>query len=198
MRERIRINGEPISEDKFAKYSEEVWKRLEDTKENDVDYVDVIFGQNGTTQEIRAALKIYKDYTEKPTFYRYFTLVAFHAFMIEKVDVAIIEVGRGGEFDSTNVIEKPVVCGITSLGLDHMNRLGNTIDQIAWHKAGIIKVPVVAIDQVPEALAVIQQRAKAKKAHLQVILAEESDRLKDVEIGKLRRRTSEIQRPSGY
>jgi folylpolyglutamate synthase/dihydropteroate synthase len=56
------------------------------------------------------------------------------------VDVAILEVGIGGEYDSTNIIEKPVVCGITSLGLDHVNVLGHTIDQIAWHKSGIIKV----------------------------------------------------------
>lgn len=54
--------------------------------------------------------------------------------------MAILEVGIGGEYDSTNIIEKPVVCGITSLGLDHVNVLGNTIDQIAWHKSGIIKV----------------------------------------------------------
>ncbi len=48
--------------------------------------------------------------------------------------------GVGGEYDSTNIIEKPVVCGITALGLDHVSILGNTIDQIAWHKSGIIKV----------------------------------------------------------
>jgi folylpolyglutamate synthase/dihydropteroate synthase len=51
-----------------------------------------------------------------------------------------LEVGVGGEYDSTNIIEKPIVCGITALGLDHVSVLGNTIDQIAWHKAGIIKV----------------------------------------------------------
>jgi folylpolyglutamate synthase len=56
------------------------------------------------------------------------------------VDVAIIEVGIGGEYDSTNILEKPAVCGITSLGFDHMALLGHTISSIAWHKAGIIKV----------------------------------------------------------
>lgn len=61
--------------------------------------------------------------------------------MQEKVDVAILEVGVGGEYDSTNIVENPIVCGITALGLDHVTVLGNTIDSIAWHKAGIIKVP---------------------------------------------------------
>lgn len=60
--------------------------------------------------------------------------------MQEKVDVAILEVGVGGEYDSTNIVENPIVCGITALGLDHVTVLGNTIDSIAWHKAGIIKV----------------------------------------------------------
>jgi folylpolyglutamate synthase len=53
-----------------------------------------------------------------------------------------LEVGVGGEYDSTNIIEKPIVCGITALGLDHVSVLGNTIDQIAWHKSGIIKVKI--------------------------------------------------------
>lgn len=60
--------------------------------------------------------------------------------MQEKVDVAIFEVGVGGEYDSTNILENPIVCGITALGLDHVSVLGNTLESIAWHKAGIIKV----------------------------------------------------------
>lgn len=48
--------------------------------------------------------------------------------------------GVGGEYDSTNIIENPIVCGITALGLDHVSVLGDTINQIAWHKSGIIKV----------------------------------------------------------
>lgn len=56
------------------------------------------------------------------------------------MDCAILEVGVGGENDSTNIIERPVVCGITALGLDHISVLGDTIDKIAWHKAGIFKV----------------------------------------------------------
>lgn len=109
VRERIRINGRPISEEKFAMYFEQVWDKLQG---------------------------------EKPLYFRYLTLLALHTFIQEKVHCAILEVGIGGEYDSTNIIEKPVVCGITALGLDHVNVLGSTIDQIAWHKAGIIKVAI--------------------------------------------------------
>lgn len=64
-------------------------------------------------------------------------------FLQKKVDAVILEVGIGGQYDATNIIEDPVVCGITSLGLDHTDVLGDTIDKIAWHKAGIIKVLIV-------------------------------------------------------
>jgi folylpolyglutamate synthase len=66
--------------------------------------------------------------------------MAFQAFISEKVDVAVIEVGIGGRTDATNVSEGPVVCGITSLGYDHMEVLGNSLTEIAFEKAGILKV----------------------------------------------------------
>lgn len=93
--------------------------------------------------------------------------------------------GVGGEYDSTNVIEKPVVCGITALGLDHVFVLGNTIDQIAWHKAGIIKqnVPVVAFEQLPEAMEVVEKRAAEKDAPLTILHAKDISHLEGVEIG---------------
>ena len=75
-----------------------------------------------------------------PSYFRFLTLMAFHVFMKEKVDVAIMEVGIGGEYDSTNIIEKPIVCGVASLGIDHQMILGDTIEEIAWHKGGIFKV----------------------------------------------------------
>ena len=68
--------------------------------------------------------------------------MAFKVFMREKVDVAIIEVGIGGQYDSTNLVKKPVVCGVTSLGLDHVSILGDTVEKIAWHKGGIFKVNI--------------------------------------------------------
>lgn len=57
--------------------------------------------------------------------------------------------GIGGEYDSTNIMRNPVVCAITSLGLDHTSILGNTINEIAWQKAGIIKV-IIAITNIRE------------------------------------------------
>jgi folylpolyglutamate synthase len=79
-------------------------------------------------------------YPPKPMYFRFITLLAFHVFLQEKVDALILEVGLGGEYDATNVIADPVVCGMTALGFDHMAVLGQSIDLIAWHKAGIIKV----------------------------------------------------------
>lgn len=57
-----------------------------------------------------------------------------------QVNVAVIEVGLGGQYDVTNFIREPIVTGISSLGLDQVELLGNTITEIAWHKAGILKV----------------------------------------------------------
>lgn len=65
--------------------------------------------------------------------------MAIHVFIKERVDVAIMEVGIGGTYDSTNIVTHPVVCGISSLGYDHMAILGNTLPEIASHKAGIMK-----------------------------------------------------------
>ncbi|KAJ1558241.1 Folylpolyglutamate synthetase [Nowakowskiella sp. JEL0078] len=103
---------------------------------------------------------------EKPSYFRFLCLIAFHAFVQEKVDVAIVEVGIGGEFDSTNIFEKPVAAGITALGIDHTALLGNTISEIAWHKAGIIKSnrPVFTSKQKEEAIDVIKKRAIEKNA----------------------------------
>ena len=93
------------------------------------------------------------------------TAIAYDYFASEQVDVAIMEVGMGGLLDSTNVCQ-PILTGITTIGLDHIALLGDTLEAIAEHKAGIIKpgVPLVTGNIVPEALAVIDQIAKAKQA----------------------------------
>ena len=66
-------------------------------------------------------------------------MMAWLKFAEEKVDYAVIECGIGGRLDSTNVIEKPVCSVITSVGFDHMEILGNTLEEIAQEKAGIFK-----------------------------------------------------------
>ncbi|HEU0163456.1 MAG TPA: Mur ligase family protein, partial [Thermomicrobiales bacterium] len=79
------------------------------------------------------------------------------------VEVAVLEVGAGGRFDLTNVIT-PAVSVITSVGIDHTNTLGSTIEEIAWHKAGIIKrgIPAVTAATHPVALAIIRAEASAQ------------------------------------
>lgn len=75
-----------------------------------------------------------------PGFFDLLTVMAMRVFISEGVDVVVLEVGKGGYTDRTNFVRKPVVCGITPLALEHTESLGSTIDKIAWHKAGIIKV----------------------------------------------------------
>jgi folylpolyglutamate synthase len=74
-----------------------------------------------------------------PGYFRFMTLLAFHAFLEGNVNAAIIEVGVGGTYDSTNIVPKPVVTGVTALGLDHVAVLGKTLQEIAWQKGGIFK-----------------------------------------------------------
>ncbi|XP_020298138.1 folylpolyglutamate synthase, mitochondrial-like isoform X2 [Pseudomyrmex gracilis] len=84
-----------------------------------------------------------------------------------KVDVAIVEVGIGGELDSTNIIRNPVCVGVTSLGLDHTDLLGNTLEEIAYQKSGIFK-PHAAVFTVPQsesAMRVLQKRAVERQCN---------------------------------
>lgn len=93
------------------------------------------------------------------------TAIAYDYFASEQVDVAIMEVGMGGLLDSTNVCQ-PILTGITTIGLDHVALLGDTLEAIAEQKAGIIKqgIPLVTGHIVPEALTVIDSIAEAKNA----------------------------------
>ena len=93
------------------------------------------------------------------------TAIAYDYFASEQVDVAIMEVGMGGLLDSTNVCH-PILTGITTIGLDHVALLGDSLEAIAEQKAGIIKqgVPLVTGHIVPEALVVIDQIAEEKQA----------------------------------
>ncbi|KAI5300232.1 Folylpolyglutamate synthetase [Ascosphaera atra] len=150
VRERIKINDEPLSEPKFAQYFFEVWDRLEN-----------------------AAVKAGSDPKapgSKPVYFRYLTLMAFHTYMSEGVDATIIECGIGGELDSTNIIDRPIATGVSLLGIDHVALLGDTIDKIAWQKAGIFKPGAKAftVPQKPEALKVLHDRAAEKGVALEV------------------------------
>jgi len=101
----------------------------------------------------------------QPSFFELTVVMAFDYFARENVDIAVIETGLGGRLDSTNVIT-PVLSVITNIGYDHMNLLGNTLEKIAYEKAGIIKenVPVVIGEYLPETKPVFMQKAAAMQA----------------------------------
>jgi dihydrofolate synthase/folylpolyglutamate synthase len=122
----------------------------------------------GLLNRIYAAVeKIAK--TEQVSFFEIMTALAFMHFADLDVDMAVIETGLGGRLDSTNVI-RPEVVGITSLSIDHQHQLGESIGSIAKEKAGIFKrgVPIITVEQDPEALRVLKSCAIAVKAPLSV------------------------------
>jgi folylpolyglutamate synthase len=88
---------------------------------------------------------LYEHTPQFPIYFRLLTLLAFHTFLSLGVDATVLEVGIGGTYDSTNIVPKPVITGITSLGLDHVAVLGNTIQDIARNKGGIYKAGVPAL-----------------------------------------------------
>lgn len=144
VRERIRINGQPIGKELFTKYFWQVYGRLEETKD----------AHGGSM----------------PAYFRFLTILAFHVFLQEKVDLAVIEVGIGGAYDCTNIIRRPWVCGISSLGIDHTSILGDTIEKIAWQKGGIFKpgVPAFTVKQPDGPMKVLQERAEEVGCSLSV------------------------------
>ena len=106
-----------------------------------------------------------------PTYFRFMTLMAFHYFMAKDVKVAIVEVGVGGEYDSTNIVMNPLAVGITTIHLDHQAQLGSTLREIAWHKAGILKEKARAFTVVQERTVhdVISERARAANVELTIV-----------------------------
>ena len=136
--DQISINGESIPE-----------ARLEALM---ADYESLLEGEKGAVLQGTTEFEI-------------ITALAYDYFAAEKVDVAIMEVGMGGLLDSTNVCQ-PILTGITTIGLDHVALLGDTVEAIAEQKAGIIKqgIPLVTGRIAPEALAVIDRIAEGKNA----------------------------------
>ena len=106
-----------------------------------------------------------------PGYPAFITLLAFYIFNVEKVDLAILETGMGEETDSTNVVVAPVATGISELGLDHVNKLGNSIESIAWHKSGIFKAGVAAfsVTQSETATEMLKERAGEKRTKVEFV-----------------------------
>ncbi|MFX4220919.1 MAG: bifunctional folylpolyglutamate synthase/dihydrofolate synthase [Thalassobaculum sp.] len=107
---------------------------------------------------------------EPITLFEITTAAGFLAFSRIPADVLLLEVGLGGRFDATNVIDRPLITVITPVSIDHVQFLGDTIEKIAFEKAGIIKpgVPLVVGPQQPAGLAVIAKRAAELGAPMQV------------------------------
>ncbi|ODQ66189.1 FolC bifunctional protein [Nadsonia fulvescens var. elongata DSM 6958] len=165
VRERIRLDGQPISEAKFTQYFFQVWDRLEASQSDLTRFSNMGPGV-------------------KPVYFRMLTLLSFHVFMSEGVDSAIYEVGVGGEYDSTNIFVKPTATGVTSLGLDHTALLGNTLESIAWNKSGIFKsgVPALAVKPAsPSVEKVLSDRALEKGTRL--TLVEVNPAVADLKLG---------------
>lgn len=135
MRERISLNGEWISKEEFTGCFRKV-KRL-------------VSGKEGSE-------------FSHPSFFEYLFLMAMCYFKEKQPDYIILETGLGGRLDATNCIRRPAVCIITEIGYDHMQYLGDTLEEIAAEKAGIIKtgVPVVFPDKRPETTEVLKKFAK--------------------------------------
>jgi dihydrofolate synthase/folylpolyglutamate synthase len=133
--ERIRVNGEEITDDAFA----ETFTRIQ-----------------ALNEELLAAGKL----RAHPTYFECVTAMAFEYFARERVDFGVFEVGLGGRLDATNILT-PVVSLITRVDFDHENFLGHSLTEIATEKAGILKkgVPLILAAQRPEALDVIRARA---------------------------------------
>ncbi|KAL7762294.1 hypothetical protein ACKLNR_008829 [Fusarium oxysporum f. sp. zingiberi] len=154
-RERIAIQGEQVSQKLFAEAFFELWERLSEAAKKD--------GKSLTESEGPGS---------KPFFFRFMTLLAWHIFLREKVDSVVLECGIGGEYDATNVVPPEAVSAavITQLGIDHVAMLGDTVEKISWHKAGILKPGVRGfvrrMDEKPGVRQVLQQRAAEKGAEL--------------------------------
>lgn len=138
--ERIQVDGKPLQKDEFLS-----WMNV-----------------------LRPDLVALKETATPPTFFDIMTTIAFLHFRASGAGAAVMEVGLGGRLDSTNIFV-PDACVITSLGLDHVEKLGSTLEQIAAEKAGIIKrgVPVVSHQQAAPAARVIEQKARELDAPLE-------------------------------
>ena len=133
-RERIRINGEMVSEQFVIDFTERIKPHID---------------------------------TIQPSFFEITVAMCFHYFAEQKVDYAIIETGLGGRLDSTNLIH-PILSVITNIGMDHADMLGDTLDKIAFEKAGIIKpgIPVVIGESHPLTDPVFKQKAAETESEI--------------------------------
>ena len=138
--ERIRIDGEPISDHDFASAYDKV-------------------------EEVAQCLVASGELPWHPSFFETMTAIALEYFSVSQVEIAVLEVGMGGRLDATNIVD-PLVSVITDISLDHQKFLGNTVAEIAGEKAGIIRENGVAVllPQHPQANDVLGRAIEARHA----------------------------------
>lgn len=114
-----------------------------------------------------------------PSFFEWLFFIGMLCFEKEKTDVILLETGLGGRLDATNCIDNPALCIITKIGYDHMEYLGDTIEQIAAEKAGIMKpqVPVVYLQDKEKADAVIEKKAHSLSSPLYFVSKTDADKI---------------------
>lgn len=163
--ERISINGEYISDGELAVLTGKVKRAIE-----------------GMTS----------DGYNHPTEFEIVTAIAFLYYAEKNCDIVVLEVGLGGRYDSTNIIDTPLVSVITPISIDHEKYLGDTLDKIAYEKAGIIKenADVVCANQVDVAQNVLCDVAREKKAYIEFV---QNSRFKLKEIDILQGGTFEVE-----
>ncbi|MCR4441035.1 MAG: folylpolyglutamate synthase/dihydrofolate synthase family protein [Peptococcaceae bacterium] len=152
--ERMAINGEPVSAEEFA---------------------SLLYTVKPFFREVQ------KETGENPTEFEVLTTMAFLYFLRSRADLVLLEVGLGGDIDSTNVVKSPLLSIITNVSLDHTDYLGDTVEQIAEKKGGIIKErrPVITASSDGRALAVLRRQARDKAAPLFEVHREINWRLKE-------------------
>ena len=144
--------------------------------------------QEISDHDIAQFMKENRNHIEKikTTFFETTTAMAFDYFHKKSVDIAIIETGLGGRLDSTNVVS-PLVCGITSISLDHSEILGDTIEEIAKEKAGIIKnnIPVYMFEQNKNIIKIIIKKSVKNNSPLSLIKSRDLEILTTNDLGSV-------------
>jgi dihydrofolate synthase/folylpolyglutamate synthase len=170
--ERIRISGEEVSDELFAK----TFTRIQ-----------------AVIEELLAQGKL----RAHPTYFECVTALAFEVFAWEHVDFAVIEVGLGGRLDATNIVT-PVVSIITRIDFDHENFLGHSLSEIAAEKAGILKphTPAVIAAQLPEAREVLL--ARAQELHCPVVETNEIFRVTELRGEEARTRGNVVEKATDH
>lgn len=137
--ERMRINGEPISDKELAELTEKVFSAA-------------------------------KKMSDTPTEFEFVNAITFEFFARHSCDIVVLEVGLGGRLDATNVIKAPIAAVITAIGLEHTEFLGDTLEKIAFEKAGIIKSGCQAIlgENPPEVRAAVAEVCREKGVSLKI------------------------------